>query len=189
MNELQLWLYHRNLKLICILAVQAKTFFSTGAWVCFTRLSQLRPDVLSCFGELLRSVITALQTRQSFVGILGEEHSLDPNGSCLATLDPFVRISRNDPQWMTRVPAAALDLPCDIRDRFRVISLAAPSIQQTAEVLLLSRGLPEIFLNYFLFLIYFYFLSSLLILYRVVIVYLIENLCLISCLFVIIFQL
>lgn len=126
--------------------------------MCFTRLSQLRLDVLSCFGELLCSVITALQTRLPSVGIVGEEMSVDPNGSCLATLDCCVRLDRNDPQWMSRIPSAAYHLPRDILDRFRVSCHVAPSIQQTAEVLLLMRGLPEMFLDYmfisYLFLIY-----------------------------------
>lgn len=112
-----------------------------GSCVCFSHLDQLRPEVLSCFGELIHSVVAAIANRFSSVNIIGEELSVDHSSSCFATVRPSVRVNFSDENTTWKVPHPTFSIPDNILSHFRIVSLAIPSLRISAEVILLSNGI------------------------------------------------
>ena len=111
-----------------------------GAWVCFSQVDILRPEVMGTLSQMLLGIMSALRAKQSSVSFFGAEYHLDHNGSCFATIDSRIKISSSDPKKPLCIPAAATRLPQSFLTLFRAASFVAPSTRMVLETILISKG-------------------------------------------------
>ncbi|KAH9514965.1 hypothetical protein Btru_021540, partial [Bulinus truncatus] len=113
---------------------------STGCWVCFNDISQLKPSCMSLLAQLVSVVLEALKSGKSVVHLLTEDVQLSPNGACFGLMDSTIPVMPRNSDNLLIYPSAAAKLPDSILNNFRVISLTKPDLMLSLEAFLLSQG-------------------------------------------------
>ncbi len=100
-----------------------------GAWGCFDEFNRLEETVLSSISVQIQSIQSAIKSRGEKVVLMNDAIDLDLNAAIFVTLNPA-----------GKGYGGRQELPDNLKQLFRSIAMAAPDIENIAEVVLLSEG-------------------------------------------------
>lgn len=103
-----------------------------GGWGCFDEFNRLKEDQLSAISQQIQLIQAALKERLPSVELLGKPTSVDFNAGIFVTLNPA-----------GKGYGGRSELPDNLKQLFRAISMAKPDNNLIAEVELFAEGLKN----------------------------------------------
>jgi len=103
-----------------------------GGWGCFDEFNRLKEDQLSAISQQIQVIQAAIKEKYPSVQLLGQDHRVDFNAGIFVTLNPA-----------GKGYGGRSNLPDNLKQLFRSVSMAAPDNNLIAEVTLLSDGFKQ----------------------------------------------
>lgn len=102
---------------------------SSGSWVIFDEFNRLNSKILSFLSQVIINIQNAVRQRQAFLYLDENKISLNFNSAIFITLNPGYK--------------GRTELPMDLKNLFRSVSMVVPDAFHITEILLFSAGFKD----------------------------------------------